>query len=107
MTALVERAPAFAEHNLFFLALLGLASLARRADRLLEDFGSTPLGLSRLSDGEIGRDTVLCSVLGVLSLRRLLRDVLDTAAAGHVAEAAPSRPAAASATQSCRADLLR
>ncbi|MEW6268247.1 MAG: hypothetical protein AB1689_02985, partial [Thermodesulfobacteriota bacterium] len=89
MTTIGERRPDFDQHNLFFIALLGLVRAGERLDGLLERFGASPLGPVQLPADAIARDPFLCCVLGLVSLRDGVRR--------HLAGAAAVRPASSPA----------
>lgn len=105
MTTLGERWAAFDEHNLFFLAVLGLAGSGLRLDRLVEEFGAPPLGPVPLPPGDVQRDAFLCCMLGIVSLRESVRGHLTAAAATAVEATPPTREASPDGPAPC--DLLR
>jgi hypothetical protein len=92
MTLIDERRPHFEDHNYFFQALLGLASLGNRVDEVIREHGTPPFAASIASE-EVAEDAVLCAVLGLVALRRRLRELMESAAGtprGHEA-AVPER----------------
>lgn len=103
MTPIAERVPVFDDHNLFFAALLGVASLARRCEDVVARHG-TAAARTRLSAATVQEDPLLCCVLGAIALARSVQSAIDAAAADR-------RPASAAraATSGARSDgsLLR
>jgi hypothetical protein len=106
MTASGERRAVFDDHNLFFLAVAGLAAAGVRLDRLVEEFGRGALGPTPLPRDAVRSDAILSALLGVISLRERLRGHLADAAAGAPTDPAPVTPSAASHKPSSR-DILR
>jgi len=94
-----QRRPGFGEHNLFFLALVGLESLGRRLDvALREQRTRVPVDLA---PDELREDAFLCAVLGLIAFRARLGALLAAA------RCEPSEPAPTSGGSPARRSILR